>query len=231
MKLALKIVTIACGCLFALWAIGRFTNTIQFYKIPTPSNEPTLMQDSYILASNLKKPRRFDFICFRFINEFSKTIYVKRLCGMSGDTLEIKNGDLFVNYKSVDPLLTLNHRYSISKNNLNYLLYSKVFDKKNIVEGTNLFIGPSDTTCKVLLNKEVASDKNINPTRDILPKGAEPGTLWQEFDATWNRDNFGPIIIPNDKYFVLGDSRENSEDSRYIGFINKSDWVGTVLTN
>ena len=43
--------------------------------------------------------------------------------------------------------------------------------------------------------------------------------LVQPFDRIMDeadrRKNFGPIVIPNDEYFLLGDNRPNSEDSRY----------------
>ena len=43
------------------------------------------------------------------------------------------------------------------------------------------------------------------------------------------RDNFGPITVPEDKFFMLGDNRDNSRDSRYWGFVDYSQLRGKAL--
>ena len=43
------------------------------------------------------------------------------------------------------------------------------------------------------------------------------------------RDNFGPITVPESKFFMLGDNRDNSRDSRYWGFVDYSQLRGKAL--
>jgi signal peptidase I len=66
---------------------------------------------------------------------------------------------------------------------------------------------------------KVHSDPNVNR------RGNNPHFL--SFDS--QRDNFGPVTIPEDSYFMMGDNRDDSADSRYFGFLEREYIVGRPL--
>jgi signal peptidase I len=69
---------------------------------------------------------------------------------------------------------------------------------------------------------------------DLFP----PGGFWQcrfavsrsrTGDCHPSRDNWGPIVVPAGAYLVLGDNRDDSEDSRYWGFVSRESIRGRPL--
>lgn len=53
--------------------------------------------------------------------------------------------------------------------------------------------------------------------------------LLGEGDYRPTRDNWGPLVVPPDSFFVMGDNRDNSEDSRYWGFVARQEIMGRPL--
>lgn len=64
--------------------------------------------------------------------------------------------------------------------------------------------------------------------RSIIPR---PTTKYgiRTYRHLGSRDNYGPITVPEDAYWVMGDNRDNSEDSRFWGFVPHDHIVGQGL--
>jgi signal peptidase I len=55
------------------------------------------------------------------------------------------------------------------------------------------------------------------------------GGRFHEVTTADVRDRYGPVTVPADQYFVMGDNRDNSQDSRYWGFLPRELVKGRAL--
>ncbi|MCK5581110.1 MAG: signal peptidase I [Candidatus Omnitrophica bacterium] len=76
------------------------TNVVQSFSFPSGSMEPTIMKGDRILvdkaAYKTSEPERGDIIVFLYPQDSTRT-FLKRLIASGGETVEIKNGDVYVN--------------------------------------------------------------------------------------------------------------------------------------
>jgi len=158
----------------AVFVFFVMTFVVQAFQIPTGSMEPTLLVGDFLLVNKLvysspstaldklllprRGIRRHDIVVFKYPKELTKD-YVKRVVGLEGEKLEIKNKQVYINEQPIA------ESYKVHND-------SRVFTKDG---------------------------------------------YYHYDDAI--RDNFGPIVVPPGHLFVMGDNRDNSEDSRYWGFL------------
>ena len=151
---------------------------VQAFKIPSGSMEPTLLIGDHILVNRFiygfrvpftrikflefQEPRRADIIVFKYPEDPSKD-FIKRVIGLPGDTVEIRDKKIYIN------------------------------------------------------NQLMEDQHGIHRDSVFLPRDISP------------RDNYGPARVPPHSFFVMGDNRDSSLDSRFWGFVNTKAVEGKAL--
>jgi signal peptidase I len=154
------------------------TFVVQAFKIPSGSMQPTLLVGDHILVNKfiygvkipfldktaipVTAPKRGEVVVFKF-PEDPKKDFIKRVIGIEGDVIEIRNKKVFLN------------------------------------------------------NQPMEDEYGTYMDPHIIPGTARP------------RDNFGPITVPSNSLFVMGDNRDHSYDSRFWKFVDLSKVKGKAF--
>jgi signal peptidase I len=70
---------------------------------------------------------------------------------------------------------------------------------------------------------------NGQPLDEAFVHFLEPASNSSEVTSFDVRERYGPVRVPDGQYFVMGDNRDNSQDSRYWGFLPRSYIKGRAL--
>jgi signal peptidase I len=78
----------------------------------------------------------------------------------------------------------------------------------------------------VAIGSEQAGDGHRLPVLEMREDLGDHPYAIQWLEGTASAATFGPLVIPPDRYLVLGDNRDNSADSRYIGLVPRALLIG-----
>lgn len=230
----LKPIVIIGISLIVLYALARFTGFVQFYKNETPVLEPALKAGSLVIASNFISPKRYSIVAFD-VNPYSEkngmnipsveSTHLSRIIGLENEEIQIEDGLVFINSKKVDPPFEVQFMYKMKS--VDFENYRDKYQLKSIyelqpdVEYALLYLNSSEAE-KIL---EISEIEKI----DAPISGGDLYQLSEIVEPGWTTNNFGPITVPKGHYFMIGDNRNNSLDSRYFGFISKEKITGVKI--
>jgi len=219
MKKTIIAIIVVATVILVLWVAARFTHTFETYVLSTSAMEPTYKQGSMLMASRFKKPDYNALICFK---QPDKTVWVFRCIAKEGDVVELKDAKVYVNGKQLDEPYTYNEYYITTRQLDSIRGYINQY--KYVVRLLN------DSLHTIVLTANEVKEYHLNLRQFTLTKGATSQGIYGEFNVMkYNEDNLGPIKVPKNSYFLLGDNRHNAMDSRYLGFITTDDVVSTVI--
>lgn len=207
-------------------AIFGMTFILQAVTVPTGSMQNTILIGDYLLVNKFiftpggnpvpllpqREIERGDIIVFKYpgnkLNpqkDKSRGIipyqinYVKRVIGMPGDEVEFRNNQVFINGQ-----LLPEHRIIGDEPRPEAALDTTDFEQKQADQPYSVYYSKR-TMNPVIQGKQLSSEE--------YSFGA-PGKITK---------------VPENHYFVLGDSRDNSEDSRYWGFVPRDLIIGRAM--
>ena len=187
------------------------------------------------LATGLSSPKQFDVVIVRYPGR-GDTNFVKRLIGMPGDRVRIEDGYLYVNdVKYDEPYINDGYRNNSGSQGGSFeeVYIPKKGDKLSLEytdENRNrigVFVNGEAWTWRGISSDAVAADgERLSYHRDGTLKlnGQDISSDTQKIISLVGKE----FTLEKDLYFVMGDHRNNSNDSRAQGPISRDMIIGHV---
>ena len=201
---------------------------LDLYRVNGSSMEGTFKNGDILLINKTSPPsglHRGEIIVYQLFKSF---FVVKRCIGLPGDFVQLRNDSIFVNNlflafpKQALSMyqIRFNHRESIRA-----FLENVPGDRILSVIPDSGMITATLTTIeadKFVLEKDIEMKRMLHIQID--------GKIAYFQPAKWTVNNLGPIQVPAQHYFMMGDNGIISEDSRYLGYIHEDQIIGKVIT-
>ena len=185
---ALKVFIFSTATMLYTVILLLVSGNFKSYSIKSNAMLPTLSKRDVVLIYKIKPNEvdRGDIVTFKY-PEKPSIVFVKRVIGVPGDIVEVKNDIVSINGK---PL----HREKIGMFALNKARH------------------PIYKECII---RELYNNKELcYKTLEIFENEGK---------------DFGPIKVPSGYFFVMGDNRDNSRDSRFFGFVPAENILGKAF--
>jgi signal peptidase I len=187
------------------------------FKIPSGSMVPTLLVGDFILVNkftygvripvinkkivDVNLPKRGDVMVFRYPEDMSKD-FIKRVVGIPGDTIAYRNKRLWVN--GVQATTSATGTYTDAEAGM--MRFFETFSEQLGEKSHAMMVDP------------------IYPSLDLARVRQFPGRS----NCTYNDEGM-VCKVPAGNYLMMGDSRDNSDDGRYWGFVPEENIVGKAV--